>query len=95
MNYDSEKNFEDNIEAFLISEAGGFTQATDAGYKSAESAGKALDLGTLIDFVQRTQPKQWARFEKQSNGDPRERFYKCFEDAVQMYGLIQDRKSVV
>ena len=49
MNYDSEKNFEDNIEAFLISEAGGFTQATDAGYKSAESTGKALDLGTLID----------------------------------------------
>ena len=88
MNYDSEKNFEENIEAFLISEAGGFTKATDAGYKSAESVGKALDLGTLIDFVQRTQPKQWARFEKQSNGDPRERFYKCFEDAVQMYGLI-------
>lgn len=41
MNYDSEKNFEENIEAFLISEAGGFTKATDAGYKSAESVGKA------------------------------------------------------
>ena len=88
MNQDTEKNFEADIESFLISAEGGFTKATDAGYRSAESVGKALDIDTLISFVRRTQPKQWARFEKQSNGDPRARFYKCFEDAVQLYGLI-------
>ena len=88
MNYDTEKNFEENIEAFLISAEGGWQKASDAGYNSAESSGKALDLAVLIDFVQRTQPKQWARFEKQCNGDPRQKFYKCFEDAVTMYGLI-------
>ena len=88
MSWDTEKNFEENIEQFLISADGGWQKATDAGYNSAESSGKALDLATLISFVQRTQPKQWARFEKQCNGDPRQRFYKCFEDAVSMYGLI-------
>ena len=65
MNYDTEKNFEENIEAFLISAEGGWEKATDAGYNHTESSGKALDLATLISFVQRTQPKQWARFEKQ------------------------------
>ena len=86
MSYDSEKNFEKNIEAFLISDMGGWQKATDAGYNHAESSGKALDLATLISFVQRTQPKQWVRFEKQCNGDPRQRFYKSFEDAVTSVG---------
>ena len=85
MNYDSEKNFEDNIEEYLISAEGGWTKATDDGYNSATSSGKALDLDVLIDFVKRTQAKAWARFEKQCNENPRHKFYKCFEDAVQTY----------
>ena len=88
MNYDTEKNFEENIESFLISAEGGWQKATDAGYNSAESTGKALDLETLISFVQRTQPRAWARLEKQCNEEPRQHFYKCFEKAVQMYGIL-------
>ena len=30
----------------------------------------------------------WQRFEKQCNSDPYRKFYKCFEDAVQMDGLL-------
>ena len=83
---ENEKQFEFNIEAFLISPAGGYEKATDAGYTS--SSGMALDIHTLVGFVKATQPIMWQRFEKQCNSDPYKKFYKCFEDAVQMDGLL-------
>ena len=83
---EDEKQFESNIEAFLISPAGGYEKATDAGYTL--SSGMALDIHTLVGFVKATQPTQWQRFEKQCNSDPYKKFYKCFEDAVQMDGLL-------
>ena len=43
---EDEKQFESNIEAFLISPAGGYEKATDAGYTS--SSGMALDIHTLV-----------------------------------------------
>lgn len=83
---EDERQFETNIEAFLISPAGGYTKATDAGYVA--SSGMALDINTLVEFVKTTQPVMWKRFEKQCNSDPYKKFYKCFEDAVQMDGLL-------
>ncbi len=83
---ENEKQFETNIEAFLISPAGGYTKATDAGYVASSSM--ALDINTLVEFVKTTQPVMWKRFEKQCNSDPYKKFYKCFEDAVQMDGLL-------
>ena len=83
---ENEKQFESNIEAFLISPAGGYEKATDAGYTS--SSGMALDIHILVGFVKATQPIMWQRFEKQCNSDPYKKFYKCFEDAVQMDGLL-------
>ena len=83
---ENEKMFESNIEAFLLSPAGGYTKATDAGYVS--SPGMTLDIQTLVGFVKATQPIQWQRFEKQCGSDPYRKFYKCFEDAVQMDGLL-------
>lgn len=83
---EDERQFETNIEAFLISPAGGYTKATDAGYVA--SSGMALDINTLVEFVKTTQPVMWKRFEKQCNSDSYKKFYKCFEDAVQMDGLL-------
>lgn len=83
---ENEKQFESNIEAFLISPAGGYKKSTDAGY--ASSSGMALDIQTLVGFVKATQLVMWQRFEKQCNSDPYRKFYKCFEDAVQMDGLL-------
>ena len=83
---ENEKQFESNIEAFLISPTGGYRKATDAGYTS--SSGMALDIQILVGFVKATQPVMWQRFEKQCNSDPYRKFYKCFEDAVQMDGLL-------
>ncbi len=83
---ENEKQFESNIEAFLISPAGGYKKSTDVGYTS--SSDMALDIQTLVGFVKATQPVMWQRFEKQCNSDPYRKFYKCFEDAVQMDGLL-------
>lgn len=83
---EDERQFETNIEAFLISPAGGYTKATDAGYVASSSM--ALDINTLVEFVKTTQPVMWKRFEKQCNSDPYKKFYKCFEDAVQIDGLL-------
>lgn len=85
---ENEKQFEEDIASFLTSPAGGWVSATDAGYRSAAGAGKALDLETLVDFVKSTQPLVWKRFEKQCGGDAVQKFYRCFEDAVQKDGLI-------
>lgn len=85
---DDEKQFESDIESFLISDAGGWTKATDAGYRSPESKGMALDIDTLVVFVQNTQKLAWTQFVKRCNSDPKRKFYKAFEDAVAMDGMV-------
>lgn len=49
---DNEKQLEQDIESFLISPAGGWQKAADAGYRA--TAELALDLGTLVRFVKAT-----------------------------------------
>ena len=83
---DNEKQFESDIESFLISEEGGWTKATDAGYRN--SVAMSLDIDILIEFIKNTQPKAWNRFEKQTKSDIRKKFYKAFEDSVITDGLI-------
>ena len=85
---ENEKLFEGKIEEYLISDEGGWEKATDAGYRSPESAGMALDIKTLTDFVRTSQPMAWQRFIKGCNSDPLKKFYKVFEDAVLTDGLI-------
>lgn len=93
---DNEKLFEIDIEAFLISPKGGWQKATDAGYKTgfqydAEGGvteNYALDIETLCTFVKNTQPVAWALFEKRCKSDPQKKFYKAFQNAVDMDGLV-------
>ncbi|MCD7724522.1 MAG: DEAD/DEAH box helicase family protein [Clostridiales bacterium] len=85
---ESEKNFEAFIEAYLISEEGGWTKATDAGLRSEESKGMNVDIVTLTDFVKNTQPMAWRRFERMCTINPVRQFYKSFENAVTQDGLI-------
>lgn len=85
---DDEKQFESDIESYLISDEGGWTKATDAGYRSEISKGMALDIDTLVSFVQNTQKLVWTQFVKRCNSDPKRKFYKAFEDAVSMDGMV-------
>ncbi|MBE7005934.1 MAG: type I restriction endonuclease subunit R [Ruminococcaceae bacterium] len=93
---DNEKQFETDIESFLISEKGGWYKANDAGYRTGfrcDSEGIfienwALDIDTLCSFVKNTQPVAWNLFEKRCKSDPQAKFYRAFQNAVDMDGLI-------
>ena len=93
---DNEKQFETDIEAYLASPAGGWDKATDAGYRAGfvrDASGamienEALDLETLCAFVKATQPVAWALFEKRCKSDPQRKFYRAFQNAVDMDGLV-------
>ncbi len=88
MSNDTEKQFEADIEAWLTSPEGGWTKATDAGYRAGNATGKALDLATLVSFVKDTQPVAWQRLVRQGASDPEERFYRAFEGAVEADGMV-------
>lgn len=93
---DNEKQFETDIESYLISPSGGWKKSTDAGYRSGfrcDNEGNfienyALDIGTLCTFVKNTQPVAWNLFEKRCKSDPQAKFYRAFQNAVDMDGLI-------
>ena len=77
----TEKRFEADIESFFLSPAGGYTKGADT-YDSKQG----LYVNTLIDFVQRTQPKEWARFENANQLDPVRKFCTAFNTACRRKG---------
>ena len=79
----TEKQFETDIEAFLISEEGGYIKPTE---KYDADAG--LYVETLINFVKATQPKEWERFERSCNSDAKKKFCLALDNAIDMDGLI-------
>ncbi len=79
----TEKRFESDIEASLLSPSGGYTHNNDF-----YDAKLGLFAGTLIRFVKATQPKEWARFESQNAVDPERKFCNAFNTACDMNGLI-------
>lgn len=84
INYTTEKRFEDDITASFLSPSGGYTHNSDV---------YVPDLGlfpdTLVRFVQRTQPKEWKRFELQNSGDITRKFCLIFNSACDTYGLLE------
>ncbi len=79
----NEKRFEQDIESFLLSPAGGYTKTTDT-----YDPKKGLYTNTLINFIKATQPREWARFENTCNSDPVNKFCVAFNNACDMSGLI-------
>lgn len=81
---EKEEQFEENIEKFFISPAGGYSKADDSWFTPE----KGLNIETLTAFVKATQPKTWERFEKECNTDPKEKFYIRFQEAVDREGIL-------
>ena len=79
----NEKRFESDIEAAFLSPAGGYTKGADVYDPKA-----GLFVDTLIDFVKRTQPKAWARFENANKLDPVRKFCAALNNACDMDGLV-------
>ena len=78
----TEKRFEMDIADSLLS-VGGYTANHDV-YDPKLGVFPA----TLVRFVQRTQPKAWARFEMQNKADSERKFCVAFNNACDMDGLL-------
>ena len=82
---DNEKQFETDIESYLISKEGGWRKSSDAGFRNAD----AIDISTLCTFVESTQKLQWTQFVKRCGAaDPQIKFLKVVEDAIYTEGLV-------
>ena len=78
-----EKDFEADIEAYLLAE-GGYRKGSMATF----DAKRAIDMPTMMEFVQTTQPKMWERYEKVYGANAENQLYKIFQSNVASYGLI-------
>lgn len=78
-----EKNFEADIEQYLLNE-GGYVQGTMEGYDKK----RAIYMPTLIQFIEKTQPKAWKKYQAIYGADAENQLYKVFQKNVSEFGLI-------
>ena len=78
-----EKNFEADIERYLITE-GGYIKGSQDTYDKE----RAIDMPVLISFIEKTQPKQWKRYVTKYGDKAERQLYRVFQDDVTRYGLI-------
>ena len=79
----TEKRFESDIEAHFLSPNGGYTKGADT-----YNTHLGLYVKTLIDFVKRTQPREWARFESQNAIEAEKKFCLALNNACDMDGML-------
>lgn len=97
----SEKRFEQDIEIFLISEAGGYEQFSYLNpdghriHKYIYDKDKALYPEVLLNFIMQTQPKQWARYVRYYGDGAFEKFYQRLENSISEHGLVHVLKNGV
>lgn len=90
----SEKRFEWDIEAFLTSDAGGYTQfnGQDADGNWVKTRQHDIDkciyMDVLCEFIAKTQPKEWARYVKYYGDNAPGKLYRRLEDTIANQGLI-------
>ena len=78
-----EINFEESIESFFISQAGGYKKGSDT-----FNTQFGIYKDTLVNFIKETQPKEWKRFADQNPGNTDDAFCKKFNDAVIADGML-------
>ena len=79
----NEKRFESDIEFSFLSPDGGYVKGTD---KYDHKFGLYVD--TLVNFIQKTQPKEWKRFENSNKVDTVRKFCVAFNNACDINGLL-------
>lgn len=68
-----EKNFEADIERYLITE-GGYIKGNQDTYDKD----RAIDMPVLISFIEKTQPKQWKRYITKYGDKAEKQLYRVF-----------------
>ena len=77
-----EKNFENDIEAYLLSH--GYVKGNQDTYDKS----KAIDMPVLISFIQATQPKMWQRYVNVYGEKAEKQLYSIFQQNVEQNGLV-------
>ena len=77
-----EKNFENDIEAYLLSR--GYVKGNQATYDKT----KAIDMPVLVQFIQATQPKMWQRYVNVYGEKAEKQLYTIFQQNVDQNGLV-------
>lgn len=78
-----EKNFEQDIETYLLNE-GGYIKGDQSTYDKK----RAIDMPVLLQFIQNTQPKVWQRYVNLYGEKSSDQLYKVFQQDVANYGLV-------
>lgn len=77
-----EKNFENDIESYLLSH--GYVKGNQDTYDK----GKAIDMPVLISFIKATQPKMWQRYVNVYGEKAEKQLYSIFQQNVEQNGLV-------
>ena len=78
-----ERRIEEDIEHFLLT-FGGYTKGDLKTYDRE----RAIDMDKLIEFIKKTQPKQWKRYLRNYQDEAEKRLYRRFNEEVEMHGLL-------
>ena len=95
----SEKRFEQDIESFLISEAGGYEQFSYTNpdghriHKYVYDKERSIYMEVLENFIAKTQPKQWERYKKLYGDEATDKLYRRLQDSINENGLIYVLKN--
>ena len=90
----SEKRFERDIESFLISPQGGYTQfnGQDADgnwvHSRQHDVEKCIYMDVLCEFIAKTQPKEWAKYTRYYGDKAAEKLYYRLETTITNQGFL-------
>lgn len=90
----SEKRFERDIESFLISPEGGYTQFCGQNaegnwvHNRQHDVAKCIYMDVLCEFIEKTQPKEWAKYVKYYGTNAAEKLYHRLETTISNQGLL-------
>lgn len=87
----TERNFEDDVES-ILQRAGWTTFASNATAQADYDRKRALKVESLLGFVRKTQPEEWAKVESMYGAQAEERFLKRLCDELEPH---EDRGGVI
>ena len=79
-----EKRFEQDIETFFLSEQGGYVSLKSSQF----DLDKCICMDTLCKFIEKTQPKAWAKYVKYYGVSAKDKLYNRLEKCISEQGLL-------
>ena len=91
---EKEKRFERDIESFLISPEGGYTQFSGQDpegnwvHTRQHDVAKCIYMDVLCEFIAKTQPKEWKKYVKYYGDNAADKLYHRLETCIANDGLL-------